>query len=215
MNIKAKSISEAWFQALYHLPDHCYKQDIQAGSFADDYRLQYPWLAIEIEQYLNDTIPIVPEGIPAPTTQGYVVDYFVEYLLPSGYPKKANEVYSYATRIGEQLNSLIKMLSNNPHNNQMTLEIGRPEDITLSEPACLRVLDFKVVNNALDVSMFFRSNDLYSGFPTNLAGIALLCEYISNMAGMPRGKMYYASPGAHIYGKYKEIVETRVGRKFK
>jgi hypothetical protein len=41
--LKAKTISDAWFQLIYNIFDNSYTQEIQRGSFEkEQYRLQYP-----------------------------------------------------------------------------------------------------------------------------------------------------------------------------
>jgi len=48
--LQAKTIADAWFQLIYNIFDHCYTQTIQKGSFEhDQYRLQYPGIAVFIE----------------------------------------------------------------------------------------------------------------------------------------------------------------------
>ena len=82
--LKAKTIADAWFQLIYNIFDNSYTQQIQKGSFEkEQYRLQYPGLAVFIEHPEQDMIPIIPPalGIPSPTTMEYIEDYFANYLM--------------------------------------------------------------------------------------------------------------------------------------
>jgi len=66
---KRKNNADAWFQLIYNIFDHSYKQNIQKGSFEkEQYRLQYPGIAVFIEHPDQDMIPIIPPalGIPSP-----------------------------------------------------------------------------------------------------------------------------------------------------
>src|SRR4030066_1696741 len=98
--LMAKTIPDAWFQLIYNLFDNAYAQKIQKGSFENEqYRLQYPGIAVYIEHPYYDMVPTIPpnSGIPAPTTKEYIEDYFVNYLMN---PELAeNETYTYASRI--------------------------------------------------------------------------------------------------------------------
>jgi thymidylate synthase len=230
-SVKAKTISDAWFQLIYNLFDYGYEQKIQKGSFENEqYRLQYPGIAVYIEHPYYDMIPTMPPNscIPAPTTQEYIEDYFVNYLMN---PELAeNETYRYASRInskmpegGTQLERVIDMLGETPLTNQAVIEVGTPEDLDICygkdgklDPPCLRLLDFKVipVNNdlILTVSAYFRSWDLWAGFPTNLGGIELLKQFVAGEASLKNGPMYAYSAGAHIYGYQEEIVRLRTLR---
>lgn len=224
----AKTIPDAWFQLIYNLFDKSYSQDIQRGSFENEqYRLQYPGITVYIEHPYFDMIPNIPPGlgIPSPTTMEYVEDYFVNYLMN---PELAeNETYTYASRIqhamprgGTQLERVIEMLKDTPLTNQAVIEIGTPEDLDVCygkdgklDPPCLRLLDFKVIPSdnglLLTVSAYFRSWDLWAGFPTNLGGIELLKQFVASEASLKNGPMYAYSAGAHIYGYQEEIARIR------
>ncbi len=224
----AKTIADAWFQIIYNLFDKAYSQQIQKGSFEkEQYRLQYPGIAVFIEHPSDDMIPVMPpnSGIPAPTTREYIEDYFVNYLMN---PELAeNETYTYASRIqhkmpngGTQLERIIQILRETPLTNQAVIEIATPEDLDICygkdgklDPPCLRLLDFKVLPSEscqlLTVSAYFRSWDLWAGFPTNLGGIELLKQYIASEANLDNGPIYAYSAGAHIYGYQEEIARLR------
>lgn len=203
-------------------------QKIQRGSFENEqYRLQYPGIAVFIEHPSEDMIPVMPPGlnIPAPTTMEYIEDYFANYLMDSELSE--NETYKYASRIhypmpkgGTQIDRIIEMLKDTPLTNQAVIEIGSPEDHDTCygndgklDPPCLRLLDFKAIpiedELALTVNCYFRSWDLWAGFPTNLGGIELLKNYVAGETGLKNGPMYAYSAGAHIYGYQEEIARIR------
>ena len=103
------------------------------------------------------------------------------------------------------------------------MEIGSPDDHDVCigndgklDPPCLRLLDFKAVpvNDELVLSLtcYFRSWDLWAGFPTNLGGLELLKSYVADEAGLKNGPMYAYSAGAHIYGYQEEIARIRTLR---
>lgn len=229
--VHAKTISDAWFQIIYNLFDHAYEQKIQHGSFeGEQYRLQYPGLAVYIEHPDMDIVPIMPPGlnIPPPTSMEYIEDYFANYLMNP--ELEENETYRYSSRIhhpmpkgGTQLERVIKLLHDTPLTNQAVIEIGTPEDLDVCvgndgklDPPCLRLIDFKAVPQAgaihLTASVYFRSWDLWAGFPTNLGGIELLKQYVASECGLKNGPLYAYSAGAHIYGYQEEIARLRTAR---
>ncbi|MEW6002105.1 MAG: thymidylate synthase [Nitrospirota bacterium] len=229
--VKAKTISDAWFQLIYNLFDHAYAQKIQKGSFENEqYRLQYAGIAVFIEHPYYDMIPTMPpgSGIPAPTTREYVEDYFVNYLMNPELSE--NETYRYASRIhyrmpkgGTQMDRVMEMLKKTPLTNQAVIEIATPEDLDICygkdgslDPPCLRLLDFKVIpvekELVLTVSAYFRSWDLWAGLPTNLGGIEYLKQYIATETSLKNGSLYAYSAGAHIYGYQEEIARLRTLR---
>ncbi|MBI4823155.1 MAG: hypothetical protein HY805_02850 [Nitrospirae bacterium] len=225
----AKTISDAWFQLIYNLFDHAYEQRIQKGSFEkEQYRLQYSGIAVYIEHPYYDMVPQMPpnSNIPPPTAQEYIEDYFANYLMD---PELAeNETYKYASRIhskmpkgGTQLERVMEILKETPLTNQAVIEIATPQDLDVCigndgklDPPCLRLLDFKVIPpDTLTVSAYFRSWDLWAGFPTNLGGIEILKQFVSGETGLKNGPMYAYSAGAHIYGYQEEIARLRTLRK--
>jgi thymidylate synthase len=214
MHLRATTISDAWYQILYNFGSEAYRQDIEKGSFEkENYRLQIPWLSLEIMHPLQDMIPIMPPGcnIPCPNTIEYVKEYFVDYLLGGKSPGK-NESYTYALRIDTQLPKALEMLKKTPSTNQASIIVGRPEDLDLQDPACLRAIDLKIHNGRLDLATFWRSWDIWAGLPTNLGGLALLMEYISEEVGFAVGVLRAASQGAHLYGYQLPFVRARLGR---
>lgn len=227
----AKTISDAWFQLIYNIFDRAYSQHIQKGSFENEqYRLQYPGIAVYIEHPSIDMVPIIPPGlaIPAPTTMEYIEDYFAKYLMNPELGK--NETYTYASRIqhvmpngSTQLDRVIELLRTTPQTNQAVIEIATPDDLDICygkdgklDPPCLRLIDFKVIpchhDLLLTVSVYFRSWDLWAGFPTNLGGIELLKQYVASETGLNNGPLYAYSSGAHIYGYQEEIARLRTMR---
>lgn len=204
--IVATSISEFWWAAVCMAADNGYRQDIERGSFAGEaYRRQLPWLSGEITSPLFDMIPVAPEGWVVPTTREQAERYFHDYLLHGRQPH-ANETYTYATRIGWQLDEVVAMLKDTPQTNQASITVGRPEDLRLEHPACLRLIDFKAVAGRLNLASFWRSHDLYSGLPENLAGLAMLQEVVAELSGLTVGSMYYATQGGHIYSHHESVI---------
>jgi thymidylate synthase len=65
---------------------------------------------------------------------------------------------------------------------------------------CLRGIDFKIKDNYLIMSVIFRSWDLYTGFPENMGGMALLNEYIAEqLDDVKPGPLAFTSAGLHAY----------------
>ncbi len=226
--IKAKTISDAWFQLLYNIFDYGYIQQIQKGSFEkEQYRVQYPGIAVYIEHPYYDIVPQMPpnSGIPSPTSMEYIEDYFANYLMNP--ELEENETYRYASRIHHpmkdrktQLERVIDILKETPLTNQAVIEIGTPQDLDICygkdgklDPPCLRILDFKVIPDRdemkLSVTAYFRSWDLWAGFPTNLGGIELLKQYICSETCLKNGPIYAYSAGAHIYGYQEDFARLR------
>ncbi|MHA2335014.1 MAG: thymidylate synthase [Candidatus Hodarchaeales archaeon] len=85
---------------------------------------------------------------------------------------------------------------------------------------CLRSIDCRVVpeeylrpgeKQALHFFLYFRSWDLFNGFPPNLAAISMLQEYMASSIEVPPGEFICSSKGLHIYDYAFGFAEQRVG----
>jgi len=97
-------------------------------------------------------------------------------------------------------------------NNQMVLQVAHPTDMLLQDPPCLRAIDTRVQDGKLHFMIYFRSWDLWGGFPANLAGIQMMKEYIAAQIGVDDGEMIAASKGLHLYNYVWELAECLRGR---
>ncbi|MFW9871524.1 MAG: thymidylate synthase [Candidatus Thorarchaeota archaeon] len=84
-------------------------------------------------------------------------------------------------------------------NNQMVLQVAHPTDMLLKDPPCLRLIDTRVQEGKIHFFPYFRSWDLWGGFPANLGGIQLLKEYVGAEIGVEDGEIIATSKGLHIY----------------
>jgi len=111
-------------------------------------------------------------------------------------------------------------------NNHCYIQVGYPEsslayDVPYSDESerqtspCLRGIDTKIVEengcNFLLTNVYFRSWDLWGGWPENLGGITRLMETICELLGdVEPGPLSFASKGLHAYGFQLDAVKTRL-----
>jgi len=93
-------------------------------------------------------------------------------------------------------------------NNQMILQVGMPSDMLLLDPPCLRHIDTRIQDGKLNFFVYFRSWDLWGGFPENLAAIQMMKEYIAAAIGVEDGKIFACSKGLHLYGYSFDLAKT-------
>ena len=112
-----------------------------------------------------------------------------------------------------QMELMIWTYKNKGHrNNQMILQVGQPSDMTLIDPPCLRHIDTRIQDGKLHFFPYFRSWDLYGGFPANLAAIEMMKQYCAESIGVENGEIIASSKGLHIYDYVFEIAEALRGR---
>lgn len=213
--ITAFDIGDAWHKAIREILKNGYLWTIQRGSFEGKQRLEFDNVNITISNPSSrPLVPDVPDGVPPPTSQRAVDDYVALLITP---PTKNEEGYgyTYGERICLQMDQAINMLKETPMTNQCTIEIGQPSDINLQHPPCLRLIDCRIRYGALHFFVYFRSWDLWSGFPPNLAGIQLVKEWMARQVGVEDGTLNAWSKGLHLYDfqfeHAKNVISTKKG----
>jgi len=231
--IKATDLNDAWHQCVFSILDHGRKFKIDKGSYAGDYRLEFDYIVVHITH--PGTRPLEPQipahyCIPNPVEPGYILgdhpDFkgtpYIEYLMSPH--KEDGEDYTYGSRLcgyayGNQFMFYIDQIAeviityreHGFRNNQMVLQIARPQDILLTDPPCLRHIDTRIQDNKLHFFPYFRSWDLWGGFPANLAAIQILKEYMASEIGVEDGEIIASSKGLHLYKYVWELAEMRKG----
>lgn len=202
INITATTIPDAWFQCIDAVVQYGRKYTIDAGSYQEQMRWELDYVSIIIVD--PGAQPLIPEfpphlkHIPPPCDMDYVNEYLA-YLLYN-LPLRKNEQYTYGQRIDNQMSSVIDTyLSKGYHNNQMCISVAKPDDIDLDDPPCLRSIDTKIVDNSLHFYLYFRSWDLWEGFPANLAALYMMLEYMALCIGVQPGMIIASSKGLHLY----------------
>jgi len=112
-----------------------------------------------------------------------------------------------------QMELMIWTYKNKGHrNNQMIMQVGQPTDMLLVDPPCLRHIDTRIQDGKLHFFPYFRSWDLYGGFPANLAAIEMMKQYAASEIGVENGEIIASSKGLHVYDYVIEIAETLRGK---
>ena len=214
--IKARDLPDAWFQCIYGIFEESgvHEYEVERGSFEGVKRREFDLVVVHIAH--PGTRPLIPDipaglGIPAPTSMEYVEDY-LQYLMTDR--KQENEVYTYGERLtnpkvsidGKEysfginpVQQVIDIYRKGRGTNQAIMEVGMPQDITLEDPPCLRLIDTRLADDRLNFVLYFRSWDLWAGFPSNLAAIQLLKEYMCHEIGVGDGSIVAVSKGLHLY----------------
>ncbi|NVL91059.1 MAG: thymidylate synthase [Desulfobacterales bacterium] len=241
VSIEARDLPDAWFQCVYEIMDKGHEYVIDHGSYAGQKRLEFDYITVHIRYPgVRPLVPDIPAslGIPNPVADGYVEEYLPYLMTPK---KQPNEDYTYGERLAgwsylamaggrglegdppqeekterrvvNQIEEIVNMYKTKGHGtNQAAMTVSIPSDIFLGDPPCLRHIDTRIQDGKLHFMVYFRSWDLWNGFPANLGGIQLLKEYMATEIGVDDGEIIAASKGLHLYDYVWELAQLRTMR---
>ena len=208
--IEARDLPDAWFQCVYRLLEKGREYTIDRGSYEGRKRLEFDYITIHIKYPgARPLLPDIPPslGIPNPVADGYLEEY-LPCLMTSA--KQAGEAYTYGQYLEPQIEEVIRMYKEDgPSTNQAYMTVGDPKSIYLKDPPCLRGIDTRIKDGNLHFVVYFRSWDLWNGFPANLGAIQLLKEYMSSSIGVEDGQIIASSKGLHLYDYVWELAKLR------
>jgi len=237
VQIVAEHLDDAWHQAIRSCFQFGHEYVVEHGSYEGQKRYELDFASILVKRPYEQIIPLLPEGIsiPPPASREQIETYMADYLYADAL--SPNEDYRYGERLvgpkfrpierpdlskrhvqkGEatpmgvdQVKEVIRIYREGGFGtNQCTMEIAMPNDILLLDPPCCRLIDTRVRYGRLHFIIYFRSWDLYAGFPVNLGGMELLKQMMAGEIGVENGSMMVASKGLHIYEQYLELVESQ------
>ncbi len=237
--INAFDLDDAWFQTLSEILDKGHVYKITRGSYEGQRRLEFDFVVVKVKKPSHQIIPIIPEGmsIPAPTDMEYIQSY-LSYLMTGA--KTETEDYTYGERLVgrliepktevkenvtgskmskemplsvNQIEEVIKIYKEQGYGtNQAIMEIGMPTDIKLADPPCLRLIDTRVRYGKLHFILYFRSWDLWGGFPSNLGGLQLVKQYMAEEIGVGDGEIIAVSKGLHLYEYSWDLAKMRTNK---
>lgn len=196
--VEARDLSEAWFLCLRRTLSEGFEYKIERGSYQGQRRKELDFVVVNIKlPGCRPLVPDVPQGVPPPSSMDYIESY-LPYLMTSH--KKEGEQYTYGQYLESQIAEVIRMYKQDGHNtNQAYMAVGDKKSIALSDPPCLRGIDTRIRYGKLHFFPYFRSWDLWAGFPSNMAAIQLLKEYMASEIGVEDGEIIASSKGLHLY----------------
>jgi thymidylate synthase len=208
--VEARDLSEGWFLCLRKTLEEGYEYKIERGSYAEQRRKELDLAVVKIKSPgTRPLTPDVPAGIPAPTTMEYIENY-LPYLMTAHHAE--GEQYTYGQYLEPQIAEVIKMYKEDGFNtNQAYMTVGDDSSIYLPDPPCLRGIDTRIRYGKLHFLAYFRSWDLWAGFPSNLAAMQLLKEYMAQEIGVEDGEIFAMSKGMHLYEYSWELARMVAG----
>ena len=114
-------------------------------------------------------------------------------------------IYTYSERLQNyndinQLDVIINRLNKNINSNRAIAVTYNPMvDMNRQDIPCLQLIQALVRDDKLILSVYFRSNDLYGAFPSNMMFLTYLGMKIANELGVEFDYIDYHCSSLHIY----------------
>jgi thymidylate synthase len=111
--------------------------------------------------------------------------------------------YGYQWQRGDQLEKCLQRLKKDQQTRQACITLLDMKEANLEDKdvICTYAINFKVFNNALDMSVMMRSNDLIFGFCNDQFCFSRLQNMISRELDLEVGSYFHFANNLHVYEK--------------
>lgn len=108
----------------------------------------------------------------------------------------------------DQIGEVIRLLIENPNTRRAVCATWIPSvDLRQENCPCLNWLVFYAVKGRLNLTVGFRSHDIYGAYVSNLYGLSRLLEYVAVRTGLEIGTLTIVSINAHYNRLFEEDVK--------
>lgn len=120
---------------------------------------------------------------------------------------------AYGPKIHEQLDHVIRTLTEDPLSRQAVINIWRENPPPTKDVPCTVALSFMIRCGLLELSVFMRSSDLWLGLPYDcfnfsmLAHLVCACLNEANSTTLEPGSLRLTAASSHLYEPHWEVVE--------
>ena len=199
--VKAKTVGYGVEEAIKALNEYGHIEERENQDKTDT--LKEIQLVLDIEEPLEE--PFISRCVF--TDLKGLASYDHEML--DGTADETGWEYTYHELYAPYYEQLIEELRRNIHTRRARISLGtsRPELIYSGDPPCWIELLFNYVNEKLEMTVIFRSNDGVKAFPMNIHALAMLHRKIAGELGIEVGPMHYIANNFHCYSRDFELLE--------
>ena len=134
--------------------------------------------------------------------------------IPEIWKRMANEWGSVNSNYGwqwernNQLDKVIKLLSNNPKTRQAAISIYDAKEMKSYkyDTPCTYAVQFTILDNKLNMCVTMRSNDLWYGFCNDQYCFSKLQKLVADETGWPVGTYFHFAHNLHLYNNIIEKI---------
>lgn len=117
---------------------------------------------------------------------------------------EVNSNYGYQINRNNQLDKVVDLLIKEPETRRATLSIydGKEMQKYNKDTPCTYAIQFTILNNKLNMSVYMRSNDLWFGFCNDQYCFSNLQKLVSDRIGVEVGEYYHHAHNLHVYNNF-------------
>lgn len=115
-----------------------------------------------------------------------------------------NSNYGYQWNRGNQLDYIIEELTKNKNSRRASISIYDAKDRSnfKNDTPCTYAINFRIIDNKLNMSVMMRSNDLWYGFGNDQYCFSKLQELIANKLNINIGTYFHFANDMHLYENF-------------
>tara|TARA_R110000744_G_scaffold188013_1_gene307366 strand:+ start:3159 stop:3806 length:648 start_codon:yes stop_codon:yes gene_type:complete len=115
-----------------------------------------------------------------------------------------NSNYGYQWQRRNQLDKVVEQLIKNPQTRKAAISIYDGKEIHRygHDTPCTYAIQFTIVNNKLNMSVYMRSNDIWFGFCNDQYCFSMLQKLVSDRTGYEVGEYYHHAHNMHVYNNF-------------
>jgi len=112
-----------------------------------------------------------------------------------------NSNYGYQWERNHQLDYVVSILRENPNTRRAAISIYDGKEISdySKDTPCTYAVQFTILNNKLNMSVYMRSNDLWYGFCIDQYCFSMLQQHIADRLSIEVGSYYHHAHNLHLY----------------
>lgn len=204
--VRASTVKEAWMRSLK-----------LAGTYGNRKLSDYDEEQLEL---LNLSIIVKEEDLSHPSMVGTLditkeeLTSYEESLLSKEKPSDIK--YTYGSRFRDfhsidQLEYMVETLKEKNYSRRASAVLWDPllESVN-NEGPCLNLYQAVIQDNALYMTAYFRSNDIYNAYPRNIYGVLRIQDELCRRLNVDKGYVNTIAGSAHVYERNFEDLKPFV-----
>lgn len=129
--------------------------------------------------------------------------------------ENANSAYGYLIRLAfnfDQIEKVVELLKKDPNSRRAKININTPNEnvIETKDEPCTMFLQFMIRDGKLNCTAVMRSNDIWLGFPYDVAFFTELQKYIARRLQVNYGTYTHIAISLHVYERNLEDIKRIV-----